>query len=59
MVKRRTAVSFEVGTANAWDDAYARWLASRESGALQMPREDVLEISFEELLPGEPSTATG
>lgn len=59
VVKRRAAVGWqvgwEVGTANArpnaWDDAYARWLSSRDGGALQMPAEDVLEVSFAELLP--------
>lgn len=61
MVKRRAAVGWqvgwEVGTANAcarasvWEDAYARWLSSRDGGALQMPAEDVLEASFAELLP--------
>jgi hypothetical protein len=69
MVKRRAAVGWQVGweagTANArssgspgwpsaWDDAYARWLSSRDGGALQMPAEDVLEVSFAELLPVDP-----
>jgi hypothetical protein len=57
MVKRRVAVSFDASTGNArasaWEDAYARWLSSHDGGALQMPAEDVLEISFAELLPAE------
>lgn len=31
-------IDIGTGTANAWDDAYALWLTSRDAGALQMPR---------------------